>query len=65
MAKLLGNSFYWLGTLIAALFVAGSVAVLVAGLGESPLAASGVALILALLAYGFGWSGRSMLKGKA
>ncbi len=64
MAKLLGNSFYWLGTLIAALFVAGSVAVLVAGLGESPSAAGGVALIIAVLSYGFGWSSRCMLQGR-
>ena len=64
MADLLGSSFYWLGTLIAALFAAGSVTVLVAGLGESPLAASGVALIVALLSYGFGWSSRCMLQGR-
>ena len=64
MADLLGSSFYWLSSLIAALFAAGSVAVLVAGLGESPLAASGVALIIALLSYGFGWSGRRLLQGR-
>jgi hypothetical protein len=61
---LLGSSFYWLGVFIAALFAAGSVAVLVTGLGESPLAASGVTLIVALLSYGFGWSSRCMLLGR-
>ena len=63
MADLLGSSFYGLGVFIAALFVAGSVAVLVAGLGESPLAASGVALTVGLLSYGFGWSSRRLLQG--
>ena len=62
MTDLLGSSFYWLGVFIAALFAAGSVAVLVVGPGESPLAASGVALVVALLSYGFGWSSRCLLQ---
>ena len=64
MATLVGNSVYWLGVLITTLFVAGGAAVLVAWEGESPLVACAFALILALLSYGFGWSGRCLLHGR-
>ncbi len=64
MATLFGNSIYWLGVLIATLFVAGGAAVLVAWEGESPLVASAFALVLALLSYGFGWSSRCLLQGR-
>ena len=64
MATLFGNLIYWLGVLIAGLFVAGGAAVIVAGQGESPLVASAFALALAVLSYGFGWSGRSLLQGR-
>ena len=64
MATLFGNLIYWLGALISVLFVAGGAAVLVAWEGESPLIANAVALTIALLSYGFGWSGRRLLQGR-
>lgn len=64
MEVLLGNVIFCIGALVAALFVAGAGAVLVAGLGESPSMAAGFAIALAVLSYGFGWSSRCLLQGR-
>lgn len=64
MNVLLGNLVYCIGALVAALFVGGAVVVVVSGLGESPLTAAGLAIALALLTYGFGWSSRRLLQGR-
>ena len=64
MEVLLGNLVFGIGALVAALFVAGAVVVVVARLGESPLMAAGFAIALALLSYGFGWSIRCLLQGR-
>ena len=64
MEVLLGNLIFCIGALVAALFVAGAVVVLVAGLGESPLMAAGFVIAFAFLTYGFGWSSRCLLQGR-
>ena len=64
MPVLLGNLIFCIGALVAALFVAGAVAVLLAGLGESPSMAAGFAIAFAFLSYGFGWSSRCLLQGR-
>lgn len=64
MTLLFSNSVYWFGVFVSTLFVTGGAAVLVAWEGDSPLIASAFALVLALLAYGFGWSGRCLLQGR-
>jgi hypothetical protein len=64
MEVLLGKLIFGIGRLAAALFVAGALVVVVAGLGESPLMAAGLAIALALLSYGFGWSSRCLLQGR-
>ncbi len=64
MNILVGNLVYGFCVFVAMLFVAGACAVVVGGLGESPLMAAGFALALALLCYGFGWSGRCLLQGR-
>lgn len=64
MTILIGNLVYGICIIVAALFVAGAVAVVISGLGESPVMAAGFALAFALLSYGFGWSGRCLLQGR-
>ena len=64
MEGLLGNLIFYIGVLVAALFVVGAVVVFAAGLGESPLMAAGFAIVLALVSYGFGWSIRCLLQGR-
>jgi len=64
MEILLGNMIFCIGTLVAALFVAGAVVVLLSGLGESPSMAARFAVALAVLSYGFGWSSRCLLLGR-
>ncbi len=64
MEVLLGNLVFRIGALVATLFVAGALVVVVAGLGESPVMAAGFAIAFALLSYGFGWSGRCLLQGR-
>ncbi len=51
--------------MFALMFLAGALWVVLEELGESPAIASGFALALALLIFGFGWSSRCMLLGRS
>jgi len=65
MSRFLGTTIYFCGVILATLFFVGGGVVLVAQAGESPLFASAISLIFALLCYAFGWSGRRLLHGQA
>ncbi len=61
MTNLIANLLYGLCAAIALAFMLGAAAVLLAWLGENPPKASGFAVAIALLSYGFGWSSRLLL----
>ncbi len=64
MNGLIGNLVYGVCATIALVFIVGAAVVLLAWVGESPPMASGFAIALSLLTYGFGWSSRLMLTGR-
>jgi len=65
IAHVVANVLYGLCTVVAVIIIASALITLVAGSGDNPTMAGAMGLALAALCYGFGWSGRRLLQGRA